>query len=34
LLTKSDARMAVREFRRVLGPENVEVASGLTDGRG
>jgi hypothetical protein len=34
LLTKSDARMAVRAFRRVLGPENVEIASGLTDGRG
>ena len=27
LLTKPDARMAVRAFRRVLGPENVEVAS-------
>jgi|SRR5262245_12820463 len=34
LLTKTDTRLAVRAFRRVLGPENVEVAAGLTDGRG
>jgi len=34
LLTKADARMAARAFRRVLGPENVDVASGPVDGRG
>jgi hypothetical protein len=34
LLTKSDARMAMRAFRRALGPENVEVAAGIADGRG